>query len=142
MKLALKIPSYILGAVLILILAGAYLYYFTTIPESELNGWIGSMISSKENLDISVKRINRDLWNHLVLESITIRPAEGSSAPDVDISKVELDYDISTLVKMRSKYNSLVIDSISVRFPAVSDTAKLVPSRAYHFELPVQISIA
>jgi hypothetical protein len=141
MRLALKIPSYILGIILIVILAGAYIYYFTTIPESELNSWIGSMLSARENIDIRVKRVNRDIWNHLVFESITIRPREGSTAPKVDISKVALDYDITNLIRIRSKYNSLVIDSIVIEFPAVSDSGAAILPKGYKFELPLQISI-
>lgn len=141
MRLALKIPSYILGIIVILILAAAYLYYFTTIPESELNGWIASMISSREDLDISVRRINRDIWNHLVFESIAIRPLAGSAAPAVDISKVELDYDISKVVKFKNSYRSLVIDSINVVFPPSKGPGGEIKPKRYGFEIPVQVSV-
>ena len=74
MRLAFKIPSYILGAILVVILAVFYVYYFTTLPESELNNWIGSLISTRENLSISIGRVNRDIWDHLMFEQVSLQP--------------------------------------------------------------------
>jgi autotransporter translocation and assembly factor TamB len=141
MRLALKIPSYILGAILVVILAVFYVYYFTTLPESELNNWIGSLISTKEDLSISVGRINRDIWDHLMFEQVSLQPSGKSPAPAVYISKMELDYDILPLIRSRNEYRSLVIDSVMVEFPSVPVSGKETGAGKWEFRLPVDASI-
>jgi len=141
MRLAFKIPSYILGAILIVILAVFYVYYFTTLPESELNNWIGSLISTEEDLSISVGRVNRDIWDHLMFEQVSLRPGGKSRAPAVFISKMELDYDILPLIKSKSEYRSLVIDSVKVEFPSVPVSGERTGTGKWEFRLPVDASI-
>jgi hypothetical protein len=141
MRLAFKIPSYILGVILVIILAAFYVYYFTTLPESELNNWIGSLISAEEDLTISVGRINRDIWDHLMFEQVFLQPAEASPAPAVYISKMELDYDFLPLIKSKSEYRSLVIDSVAVEFPAVSEYRADTTAGEWEFRLPLNASI-
>ncbi|UCC78467.1 MAG: translocation/assembly module TamB domain-containing protein [Candidatus Zixiibacteriota bacterium] len=141
MKLALKIPSYILGIILVVILAGFYVYYFTTLPESELNGWIGSLISSEEDITISVKRVNRDIWDHLILEGVSVTPRREGRAPAVYISRITLDYDISTILQNKNLYRSLVIDTVLIELPASFGPVEDVAREEKPFKLPVNASI-
>jgi hypothetical protein len=141
MRLAFKIPSYIFGVILVIILAAFYVYYFTTLPESELNNWIGSLISAEEDLTISVGRINRNIWDHLMFEQVSLQPAEASPAPAVYISKMELDYDFLPMIKSKSEYRSLVIDSVTIEFPIVSEYRADTAAGEWEFQLPVNASI-
>jgi len=141
MRLAFKIPSYILGIVLVVILAGLYVYYFTTLPESELNNWIASLFSSEEDITISVRRVNRDIWDHLMLEGVSVSPRGESRAPTVNISKMKLDYDVVSLIKNRNRYRSLVIDSVSIKMLPATDEKEEFSAGERKFRLPVNASI-
>jgi len=141
MRLALKIPSYVFGVILVIILAGLYVYYFTTLPESELNNWIASLISSEEDITISVGRINRDIWDHLMLEGVSVSPGREGRAPTVEISKIKLDYDIISLIEGKNLYRSLVIDSILIVLPSPADAEEKISLGERKFKLPVNASI-
>ncbi len=141
MRLAFKIPSYILGIILVIILAGFYVYYFTTLPESELNNWISSLISSEEDITIGVRRVNRDIWDHLTLEGVSVAPRGEGRAPAVYISRITLDYDIIHILQNKNLYRSLVIDTVLIEFPSSFDSADETSPEERTFELPVNATI-
>ncbi|UCE66986.1 MAG: translocation/assembly module TamB domain-containing protein [Candidatus Zixiibacteriota bacterium] len=141
MRLAFKIPSYILGMILVIILAGFYVYYFTTLPESELNNWISSLISSEEDITINVRRVNRDIWDHLTLEGVSVAPRREDRTPAVYISRITLDYDIIPVLQNKNLYRSLVIDTVLVEFPSSLDTGEEISPGERDFELPINATI-
>jgi autotransporter translocation and assembly factor TamB len=141
MRLAFKIPAYVFGIIAVIIIAGFYVYYFTTLPEAELNNWIGSLVSSEEDITISVRRVNRDVWNHLMLEGVSVAPREEDRAPTAYISKIELDYDIVTILQNKNIYRSLVIDTVLVKFPPSIAAAGEKDKEKSVLRLPVDASI-
>ena len=116
MKKVAKVPLYLLLFVLVIASAVAYTYYFTTLPESELNNYIRGLASKATGFGISVQKVNRDIWNRLILEGVEVSPRDGS-APLAYISKIELEYDILELINGNYNFKSLTIDSISARMP-------------------------
>jgi autotransporter translocation and assembly factor TamB len=130
-----------LVVILVIVAAVAYLYYFTTLPESELNGWINSLIPGDEELIVNVERVNRDIWDELVLEGVSIAPKIRRTAPEVRISKIKLTYDPLQLIKDRSSFRTLTIDSIDINIPKsppIEDTPKTEKEK---FEIPVKANI-
>ncbi|OGC90272.1 MAG: hypothetical protein A2W25_05865 [candidate division Zixibacteria bacterium RBG_16_53_22] len=116
MKKVAKLPLYLLLILLVMASAVAYIYYFTTLPESELNNYIRGMASKATGYEVSVQKVNRDIWNRLVLEGVEISPRDGS-APLAYISRLELEYDVLELINGKYEFSSLAIDSISARMP-------------------------
>jgi hypothetical protein len=116
MKKVIKLPLYLLLFVLVIVGAAAYIYYFTTLPESELNNYIRGLAFKSTGLDVSFQKINRDVWNRLVLEGVEVSRRD-SSLPLARIGKIEIDYNILDLLNKNYKFKSLVIDSISARMP-------------------------
>jgi autotransporter translocation and assembly factor TamB len=114
MNRVLKIPLYIIAVIILLAVSVAYLYYFTTLPERELNDWIDFKALNKTGYSVSFERINRDIWDRVSLEGVTIAPGAGKSGPSIKISRINLKYDILQLVKGRYSFDSLVIDSVLV----------------------------
>lgn len=141
MRTVLKIPIYIVAVVFLFVLGAAYLYYFTTLPEMELNDWIEFTASRIAGLNVSFERINRDLWNRLTLEGITISPASGNGGPYLRIVRLELDYDLLKLLKGHYAFENLAIDSVIVSFPdkfAKQDSRR---GSSPSFPLPLSASI-
>jgi hypothetical protein len=116
MKKIAKIPLYILLFIAVIIGAAAYIYYFTTLPESELNNYAQSLISKKLGLEISFNKINRDIWNRLVLEGVEIWQKDGSRHI-AHISNIALDYDIYDIINGKFHFDALQIDSIIATWP-------------------------
>ena len=114
MNRVLKIPLYIIAAILVLVISVAYLYYFTTLPERELNDWLDFKALNKTGYSVSFERVNRDVWDHLSLEGVSISPGAGKSGPSVKISRIDLGYNILQLLKGNYSLDSLVIDSVLV----------------------------
>jgi hypothetical protein len=141
MKLAFRIPLYVIGIIAVIILAGFYIYYFTTLPESELNNWIASLVGSEEDITISVRRVNRDVWDHLMLEGVMVMPRGEARVPSVYISKIELDYDIMAVLRNKHIYRSLVIDTVLVEFPASAVSEEVISSGGKGVRLPIDASI-
>ena len=117
MKRVLKIPVYIIAVLLLTIFAAAYLFLFTTLPERELNAWIGYKALGKSGYDISFERMNRDLWDHLVLDGINISPKAGVMGPDFKINRIELKYDVIGLTKGHYSFQSIDIDTAMIELP-------------------------
>lgn len=114
MKRVLKIPLYIVAVMVLLVVSVVYLYYFTTLPERELNDWIDFKAYGKSGYRVSFERINRDIWDRLSLEGVTISPGAGRRGPSVKISRINLKYNILELLKGRYSLDSLVIDSVLI----------------------------
>lgn len=141
MRTVLKIPIYIVAVIFLFILAAAYLYYFTTLPEKELNNWIDFTASRKSGLNVSFERINRDLWNHLTLEGIRISPVVGSRGPYLRIARLELKYGLQRLLGGHYAFDSLAIDSVLLSFPERSDKRASGDSTAGSFSFPLSASV-
>ncbi len=141
MRTVLKIPLYVVAAVFLFILAAAYLYYFTTLPEKELNDWIDFTASRKSGLNVSFERINRDLWNHLALEGIRISPVVGGSGPYLRIARLELKYSLLRLLRGHYAFDSLAIDSVLVSFPEKFGKRESSEDSMSSFSLPLSASI-
>ena len=130
-----------LVGIFVIIAAAAYLYYFTTLPESELNGWINSLIPGEEELIVNVERVNRDIWDELILEGVSIAPKIKNTAPKIEISKIQLSYDPVKLFKDRSSFNKLIIDSININIPKFSKTDTTTKSDNDRTEFPDKANI-
>ncbi len=117
MKRVFRLPLYFLLAALVLVSAIAYIYYFTTLPETEINNWLRGVTGKNLGLDISFSKVNRDVWNRLLLEGIELSPQSGADEPMVVIPRLELEYDIADLAGGNYRFESLTIDSIFVRWP-------------------------
>ncbi len=141
MRTVLKIPVYIVGVVLLFVLTAAYLFYFTTLPEMELNNWIAFTASRKSGLNVGFERINRDLWNRLTLEGIRISPAAGNGGPYVRIARLELDYDLLRLLKGHYVFDSLALDSVLISYPDRPEGEESRGDSTGSFSLPFSASI-
>ena len=117
MKKALKIPVYIIAAFLLTIAAVVYIYLFTTLPESELNHWVAFKAFRNSGYKVSFERINRDIWNHVVLEGVELSPEKRGAGFSVRISRIEIKYDITNLASGIYNLNLVDIDSITAKFP-------------------------
>lgn len=115
MRKIIRLPLYFLLAVSVIIVAVAYVYYFTTLPESEINNYLRSFAGRQFGLDVRIQKVNRDIWNRLILEGVEISSPKG--LPVVFISRIELDYDIVQLARGKYGLKRLEIDSLSARMP-------------------------
>jgi autotransporter translocation and assembly factor TamB len=117
MKRVVRFPLYLLLAVLVLVAAVAYVYFFTTLPETEINNWLSGFSGKKLGFDITFEKVNRDIWNGLKLEGVRISRPGGSPLPLAYISHLDLEYKPEDLIRGRYHFNSLAIDSIYARVP-------------------------
>ena len=117
MKKAIRIPVYIFAVLALLVFTAIYLFMFTTLTERELNSWIDYKASRAGGYNVRFERVNRDFWDHLVVEGIRIAPEEEDRGPSFAINRVELKYDILGLTKGRYRFDLIEIDSILIILP-------------------------
>jgi autotransporter translocation and assembly factor TamB len=117
MKKLLTIPLYLLLLIAVFVGAVVYVYYFTTLPETETNSWLRGFGAKNLGYDISFQKINRDIWNGLRLEGIEITPSGGAQSPIAFISKLNLEFDPMGIARGAYEFSSLKIDSIYARVP-------------------------
>jgi hypothetical protein len=139
MKKALKIPLYFLLAGLILILAVVYVYYFTTLPETEVNNLLRALIGKQTGLDISFQKVNRDIWNHLELEGVEASVRGADEPPILYISRMELHYSLASILRGKYSFSELQIDSLYARIP--QNTQGLFASKNNGTSKPSQLSL-
>jgi len=117
MRRALKIPVYISAVFLLIIVAAIYLYIFTTLPERELNSWIGYRALRDSGYNITFQRINRDLWRHLELEGLEIAPGENAAGPTFKAKNLRLEYSIAGIIKGKYSFELIRIDTVAIGVP-------------------------
>ncbi len=117
MKKLLKIPIYIAIVFTVIILAIVYLYSFTTLPENELNNWLVLFAPKKLGLEIKFDKINRDFWNHIVIDGLEISRSDDDQARLAYISHLEVKYKISDIIKGKYIISSFRIDSLQAWIP-------------------------
>jgi hypothetical protein len=117
MKKILKVPLYIIIFVLVVILSGVYIYFFTTLPETEINNWLTGFAAKNYGLEISFVKVNRDIWNHLVLEGVEVASRTDTKAPIAYISRLEANYNIERLIRNDYHFSSIMLDSLYFRYP-------------------------
>ena len=106
MRTVLKIPIYIVAVIFLFVSGAVYLFYFTTLPEMELNNWMDFMASRNAGFKIGFERMNRDLWNRLALERITVSPVAGDGGPYLRIARLELEYNLLEILIFAITINS------------------------------------
>lgn len=117
MKKALRIPVYIFAVLALFVFTAIYLFMFTTLAERELNSWIDYKASRAGGYNVRFERVNRDFWDHLVVEGVRIAPEEEDRGPSFAINRVELKYDILGLTKGYYRFDLIEIDSILIILP-------------------------
>jgi autotransporter translocation and assembly factor TamB len=117
MKKLFKIPLYFLLLIAVFVGAVVYIYYFTTLPETEVNNWLRGFSAKNLGYNVSFQRLNRDVWNGLRLEGVEISPRGGFQPPVAFISRLELGFDLIGIVKGNYDFSSLKIDSLYARVP-------------------------
>lgn len=139
MKKALKVPFYITFAFLLAIFAVAYLYFFTTLPEREINNWIDFRALRRSGYNVSFERINRDIWDHVTVEGIVITPRNPGAGPSFSINRADFRYSVARLAKGDYAFDSINLDSASATIPP-STGAKKPSSVPRRFSLPISVS--
>ncbi len=117
MKKALKIPVYIIAVFFLTVAAVIYVYLFTTLPESELNHLVAFRALRDSGYDVRFGRINRDVWDHVVLEEVTIAPENPGEGISVAINRIEIEYNIFNLAGGKYILDIVDVDSISLKLP-------------------------
>lgn len=141
MRTVLKIPIYIVAVIFLFVSGAVYLFYFTTLPEMELNNWMDFMASRNAGFKIGFERMNRDLWNRLALERITVSPVAGDGGPYLRIARLELEYNLLEILKGHYAFENLAIDSVLVSFPHKSGGEESRRGSSPSFSLPLSASI-
>jgi len=72
MKKVVKVPLAGFSFILFLIVLVLYLYFFTTVPEQQLNDWMSYYLAQKIGYNITVDKVSRDIWRRLKLEGVDI----------------------------------------------------------------------
>lgn len=117
MKKVLKAPLYFLVAILVLLLAIVYIYYFTNLPEQRLNDWLANFTSGKLGLEISFRNVNRDVWNRLSVDGVEISSPANNGAVIASIPHLEINYSISDLLHGEYRFSSVSIDTLYATIP-------------------------
>ena len=142
MKNIVRLPLYLLLALFVVILVAVYIYYFTTLPEAEINNYLRSFAGNKLGLDISIQRVNRDIWDHLVLEGVEITAQNDPQAQLAYISRLELEYDFNDVLRGKYDFTRLWIDSLAAGTPGqfkalIPAGSRAGQSKPSHFSLRV-----
>jgi uncharacterized protein involved in outer membrane biogenesis len=118
MKKLFKISLFGVSAILFCVVVLIALYYFTSIPEQQLNKWLGYYLPAQTGLKITVRKINRDLWRKVQLEGVSItRETKDKALPICDIDSVDIEYSLRNLLLRNISISQLRISNIKINLP-------------------------
>jgi len=117
-KKFLKIPLAGLSFVLFLIAFILYLYFFTAVPEQQLNDWLGYYLSRSVGYKVTIESINRDVWRGLKLKGIKIfYESESALIPVGSIGAISATYSIRDILFYDIHLGLLQVDDLDLALP-------------------------
>ena len=115
MRHLVKIPLAGLSLFLFLVALLLYLYFFTSVPEQQLNDWLAYYIPQKTGYTVSVDKVYRDIWKRLRLEGIKIYHGSGENkVPFGYIGLIEAQYSISDILSREYHFRDLNITDVDI----------------------------
>ena len=113
MKKAIKIPLAGFSFVMFLIVLLLYLYFFTTVPEQQLNDWMSYYLSQKIGYNITVDKASRDIWRRLKLDGVDIYFInEDQLIPAGHINSIEARYSLKDIIFKDYHFSSVEIKGL------------------------------
>ena len=117
MKRLLKIPLVGLSLVLFLLTLLFYLYFFTTVPEQQLNDWLAYYFPQKIGYKFTVERAYRDIWKRIKLEGIKVYKVDGEELIPVGYMKsIEANYSLKDVLFQNYHFSDLRIIDVDLSF--------------------------
>lgn len=114
-KKFLKIPLAGFSFILFLIAFILFLYFFTSVPEQQLNDWLGYYLSRSIGYKVTIESINRDIWRGLNLKGIKIYyESDAKLLPVGSIGSITATYSIRDIIFYNIHLESLRIDDLDL----------------------------
>jgi len=115
MKKAIKIPLAGFSFVMFLIVLLLYLYFFTTVPEQQLNDWTSYYLSQKIGYNITVDKVSRDIWRRLRLDGVDIYFVNGDQLiPAGHVNSIEARYSLKDIIFKDYHFSRLEISGLEL----------------------------
>ena len=115
MKKFLKIPLAGFSFILFLIAFVLFLYFFTSVPEQQLNDWLGYYLSRSIGYKVTIESINRDIWRGLNLRGIKIfYESDAKLLPVGSIGSITATYSIRDIIFYDIHLRSLQINDLDL----------------------------
>jgi hypothetical protein len=131
MRKLLKISLFGVLAVIFTIGVVTGIYFWTPLPEQQLNQWVGYYLSASTGYRITFGKINRDLWNKVELDDIAITfESENQIIPIVNIRHFETNYSIKGLLARKINLSGLAISGVSLNVPFDENKHLAIPKKA------------
>ncbi|MCD6160902.1 MAG: translocation/assembly module TamB domain-containing protein [candidate division Zixibacteria bacterium] len=117
MRRVFKISLTVISVILFFIALILYLFFFTTVPEQQVNNWLNYYLENEIGCKAAIGKINRDLWGRVRLDSIQLFHVIDSTKATVkigDIKFIEANYSINSILFNDLSFSDLKIDSINL----------------------------
>lgn len=115
MRRIVKIPLAGISLVMFLLVLLLYLYFFTSVPEQQVNEWLTYYLPEKTGYRITVEKIYRDIWRRLRLEDIRIyRVDDGELNSIGHIQTVEIKYTFKDVLFGEYNFSNLSASDIEL----------------------------
>jgi autotransporter translocation and assembly factor TamB len=113
MKKAIKIPLAGFSFIMFLVVLLLYLYFFTTVPEQQLNDWLSYYLSQKTGYNITVEKLSRDIWRKIRFEGVEIYFINGDQLlPAGHINSIEAHYSLKDIIFKDYHFSSVEISGL------------------------------
>ena len=110
MKTVLKIPVAAFSLFIFLVFLLLYLYFFTSVPEQQLNDWLGYYLPQKIGYKVEVAKVYRDIWKRLKLQDIDIYLVDNEKdIPIGHIESIDLEYSWEDILFKDYHFKDLII---------------------------------
>lgn len=132
MKKAIKIPLAGLSFVLFLLALLLFLYFFTAVPEQQLNDWLGYYIKDKTGVKFTVEKVNRDVWRQVRLEGVKLY-IEATDEEDFligHIDLVEVEYSVIDILFQDFTFSDIRVSGVKLTAPVDEKGRLILPSKA------------
>jgi hypothetical protein len=130
-KKLFKISLFGLSAIIFTIGVVTGIYFWTTLPEQQINQWVGYYLSAKTGYKIHVDKVNRDIWRRIEIDNLTVSfESETLSFPIAQIKHLETAYSLRGLISQEISLSGLKINGLKLDVPFDDKGHLAIPKKA------------
>ncbi len=115
MRHLIKIPLAGISLILFLVTLLLYLYFFTSVPEQQLNDWLEYYLPENTGYKVTVDKVYRDLWRQIKFEGIKVFKISGDkSVPIGFVNTIEAQYSIRDILFQDYHFSNFSVKDIDI----------------------------
>jgi autotransporter translocation and assembly factor TamB len=137
-----KISLFGFSAVIFTLGVVVAIYFWTSLPEKQINQWVGYYLSANTGYRIKIGKINRDLWRRIEVDSLSVTFESDKQVIQIaDLAHIETEYSLEGLISRRINLSDLRLSGLNLNIPVDSSGRLAIPRKEGQRNEPTAVDL-